>query len=280
MANKTIYAIPGTWEIGPGNYPDSPIGMLKGVTDLLNRSIFDVQHVNYPARFGPIANNGEPPLSQLGSPSYADSVQMGVDEVVRLIESKPGKFGVIGYSQGGAVASQVGREVMSGRLAHRKSDCLWLHTFASPHRRAGHTFHLGNPLAYGGIIASDPIGGFGYPGTSPIDWFDYGLPDDIYVNANPDSYLEAGYEAVREMSLADPLGWGQAVLESITTGELGEMFADITDPVTFARKVANTAVAVARFGDSHVRYGIDEVVPGQTALEHSANHLNFWGARR
>ncbi len=282
MASKTIFAVPGTWEIGPGNYPATPVGMIKGVTDRLNRNTFDVQHVNYPARFGPIANNGEPPLSQLGSPSYDESVQMGVDEVVRLVLAMPAgrKFGVIGYSQGGAIAARVGREVIHGRLQARRNDCLWIHTFGAPHRRPGSTFHQGNVLPWGGIVKSDPIGGFTAPGITPIDWFDYALPNDLYANANPDSYLEAGYEAVKDMSLTDPLGWGGSIVQSVIDGALAEVVADFTDPQALARKTANTVEAVQRFGDSHTRYGIDQIKPGWTAITHSANHLNYWGTRR
>ncbi|QBZ73178.1 endolysin [Gordonia phage EricDab] len=284
MAKKTIYAVPGTWEIGPGHYPSTPIGMMKGVTDLLNRSIFDVQHVNYPARFGPIAGNGEPPLSQLGNPSYEDSVQMGVDEVVRLILEKPGKFGVIGYSQGGAIAAKVGREVIHGRLQHRRNDCLWIHTFGGPHRRQGHTFHEGNTwLKWGGIVKSDPVGGFGVPGIDPIDWFDYALPKDMFADANPDSYLEAGYQAVADMSLSDPLGWATSLLTAVTTGQIAEAANDlVTDPLGFARKASNTEWCVRNHIESnaHQRYGVDQIKPGWTALRHSANHLNYWGARR
>lgn len=280
MAKKTIYAIPGTWEIGPGNYPATPIGMMKTVTDRLNRNIFDVQHVNYPARFGPIANNGEPPLSQLGSPSYADSVQMGVDEVVRLIDAKPGKFGVIGYSQGGAVASQVGQEILTGRLAHRIGDALWMHTFASPHRALGSD--QSNTLPYAGI-SDQPIGGFRMNGVpDSFDWFDYCLPADIYGNANPDSYLQAGYEAVADMSLVDPSGWAQAVITSVVTGELAEVAADFGNPLALIRKTTNTSTAAYAFLNSgvHGRYNIDHIEPGWTPCAHSANHLNYWGARR
>ncbi|MFW0790108.1 PE-PPE domain-containing protein [Gordonia sp. CPCC 205333] len=286
MAPKTIFAVPGTWEIGPGNYPNTPIGMMKKLTDLLNRSVFDVQHVNYPARFGPIAANGEPPLSQLGSPSYAQSVQMGVDEVIRLIKLMPAgrKFGVVGYSQGGAVASRVGEALLTDpTLAGRKNDCFWIHTFASPHRAQGRTFHQGNTLAGRGI-SGQPIGGFGAPGLpATLDWFDYCLPDDMYGNAIEDSYLVAGYEVVKDMSLIDPVAWAAAVGTAITNGEVAEAMTDLnTDPLTFARKVYNTVDALNRFTSSgvHGRYAIDQIIPGKTAIAHSANHLNYWGPRR
>ncbi|MEC4838799.1 PE-PPE domain-containing protein [Mycobacteroides chelonae] len=279
MAKHTAYIVPGTWEIGPGHYPSTPIGMLKGVSDRLDRDIWAVQHVNYPARFGPIAQNGEPPLSQLGSPSYEDSVNMGVDEVIRLINLKPGTFAVLGYSQGGAVAARIGRELLSGRLQHRKNDCLWLHTFASPHRAQGSSVETNLP--YIGITG-EQIGGFRRNGVPErMDWFDYGLPQDVYVNANPRSYLQVGYELVKDMSLVDPVGWGGSVLTAATSGAIAQAANDlVTNPALFAEKVYNTGVAVSQFGDSHTRYGIDRVFAGKTAVEHSAFHLNWWGSRR
>ncbi|AKJ72264.1 PE-PPE domain-containing protein [Gordonia malaquae] len=282
MAKHTAYIIPGTWEIGPGHYPNTPIGMLKGVSDRLNRTIWNVQHVNYPARFGPIANNGEPPLSQLGSPSYAQSVDMGVDEVVRLIESKPGTFAVLGYSQGGAIASRIGQELLTGRLAHRKNDCLWLHTFASPHRDTDSS--IPGVALTGEGISGEPLGGFRINGVpDALDWFDYGLPNDIYVNAPVNSYCRAGYELVKDMSLIDPIGWATAIGLSITNGEVAEANNDLaTNPLVFAAKVATTIDAVNKFGNSHTDYGntSKRVFNGKTAVEHSAFHLNYWGARR
>lgn len=29
----------------------------------------------------------------------------------------------------------------------------------------------------------------------------------------------------------------------------------------------------------HDKYGVQQIIPGWTALAHSANHLNFWGPR-
>ena len=36
-----------------GVTPGAEIGMLRGVTDFLNRTVFDVVYVNYTASFGP-----------------------------------------------------------------------------------------------------------------------------------------------------------------------------------------------------------------------------------
>lgn len=285
MASKTLFAIPGTWEIGPGNYPDTPVGMIKRVTDLIDRRVFDVQHVNYPARFGPIAGNGEPPLSQLGSPSYAESVDMGVDEVIRLIEQMPvgRKCGVIGYSQGGAIAARVGAEArVGGRLESRMNDIYWVHTFGAPHRRKGHTFHNGNSLAGAGI-SGEPLGGFQHPSIpSTLDWFDYSMTDDIYSNASEQSYLNAAYELAKDMSLVDPITWASSIADSLANGEIAEAVADSqSNPILFGIKSFNTGDAVNRFINSgaHTKYA-SWPINGKTPTNHSANHLNYWGARR
>ncbi len=136
---------------------------------------------------------------------------MGVDEVVRLILAKPGKFGVIGYSRvAPSLRASAARSSTAGSSPAARMPSGFTHS-ARPHRRPGSTFHQGNNLPWGGgIVKSDPIGGFTAPGIDPIDWFDYALPNDIYANANPpDSYLESGYDAVKDMSLVDPLGWGR-----------------------------------------------------------------------
>lgn len=282
MARHTAYIVPGTWEIGPGNYPSTPIGMLKGVSDKLDRNIWDVQHVNYPASFGPIANNGQPPLSQLGSPSYEESVQMGVDEVVRLIQAKPGSFAVLGYSQGGAIAARVGQEVLTGRLTNRLADCKWVHTFGGPHRDPASAVE--HNLITGQGISGQPIGGFRINGVpNDMDWFDYALPDDAYANAPILSYCVGGYELVKDMSLTDPANWAAAVGLALSNGEIAEATNDAnTNPLLFAQKAWNTADAANRHVNSndHTRYGIEKAFNGKTAVEHSAFHLNYWGARR
>lgn len=284
MASKTLFVVPGTWEIQAGHAPNTPIGMMKNVTNLINPATFDVVYVNYPASFGPIANNGQPPLSQLGSPSYEQSVQMGVDEVIRLIGLMPAgrKFGVIGYSQGGAVAARVGVEAKTGgRLDSRKNEFLWLHTFGAPHRPQGKTFHLGNSLSGHGI-SGEPLGGFQSTAIpSTLDWFDYCLTNDIYGNAPVQSYCVGGYELVKDMTLTDPSGWAASIGTALTNGEIPEAVNDMnTNPLLFAQKSWNTGDAINRFGTSHTRYHLDNIVTGKTATAHSANHLNYWGTRR
>jgi hypothetical protein len=56
------------------------------------------------------------------------------------------------------------------------------------------------------------------------------------------------------------------------TGELG--------PISFFRLVkTGFDLGVFLRGFPHDRYGAPQSIPGWTALQHSANHLNFWGPR-
>lgn len=278
MARHTLFCVPGTWEAVaaadrmPGAMtPTAEIGMLKGVTDLLDRRVFDVVYVKYPASFGPVPGGGQSLLEALGNPSYLVSRDMGFAELKRLIAAHRGTFGLLGYSQGAAVVSLVGRELVSGSLTSRQRDCLWVHSIASPHRCRGRTFHLGNQLAYEGISGDNQTI------TGTIDWFDYCLPGDIYGNADiRGTYLKQGYDLVTPLSLVDPFTMISQIAENLVgwleTGELG--------PVSIYRAV-KTGFDLGTFlrDFPHDKYGVWDIIPGWTALRHSANHLNFWGPR-
>ena len=258
-----------------GVTPGAEIGMLRGVTDFLNRTVFDVVYVNYPASFGPIPGGGQDLLDALGNPSYERSRDMGIAEVIRLIRAHLGTFGLLGYSQGAAVVSLVGRELVSGSLRQRQRDCLWVHAVASPHRGFRRTFHLGNQLA------GEGISGDNITNTGSIDWFDYCLPVDIYGDANlRGTYLRLGYELGIELTLSDPIAMIAGIAESLIRGELRRAIIELGEaPAVAIAKTATTAGSLALFlwDNPHVQYG--DIIPGRTALAHSANHLNFWGGR-
>lgn len=289
MARHTLYALPGTWEAvahaqaGHPTGPGTPVGLLTGITNHLDPNIFDVVYVNYPASFGPISGGGAPPLAMLGSPSYRESRDQGVAETVRLINERPGTFGIIGFSQGGDVAALVGRELMHGNLQHRLGDCLWVQTFGGPRRRPGHTFHGGPPLGWGGI-SGDPVGGFEAPGVpAHVDWFDYAVPLDIYTDANPDSYLDIVYDVVTELTLAN-MGSLIGSVDPTAPSFIDRVVATGDNIFDQARKIATTVDELFRFGTAnpnpHNEYHSRHIVPNVTAVQHSLNHLNYWGPRR
>ncbi|WP_024799585.1 hypothetical protein [Nocardia sp. BMG51109] len=283
MAQHRLFCIPGTWEAVTtaeefGRIePRTEIGMLTGVTDLLDRRVFDVVYLNYPAGFGPLTGGGEGLLELLGQPSYRAARDMAVAELIRLIHEHPGGFGILGYGQGAAVASLVGRELVSGSLRDRMRDCHWLHTIASPHRAGGRTFPLGNQLAGQGI-SGDPV-----TDTGSIDWFDYCLPGDIHGDADlTDTYLARAYHLAVEQPLVDPFVMIAGCTDSLLRGRLRDVIAALgEDPALVVGKAGITAATLATFLQNHPhdKYAVREVLPGTTALRHSANHLNFWGPR-
>jgi hypothetical protein len=64
MAKHRLFCVPGTWEVveaansRPEITPAAEVGMLTGVTNLLDRRVFDILYVNYPASLGPIPGPG------------------------------------------------------------------------------------------------------------------------------------------------------------------------------------------------------------------------------
>ncbi|BCK53819.1 hypothetical protein [Nocardia wallacei] len=283
MAQHKLFCVPGTWEAVTAAEefgriePRTEIGMLTGVTDLLDRRVFEVVYLNYSIALGPLAGGGDALLDVLGQPSYRAARDMGVTELVRLIREHRGGFGILGYGQGGAVASLVGRELVSGGLRDRLPQCHWLHTFASPHRGAGHTFPLGNQLAGQGI-SGDPC-----TDTGPIDWFDYCLPGDLYGDAGlADTYLARAYGLAIDRPLVDPFAMIAGCSDSLLRGRLRDVVAGLgEDPAVVVGKAGITAATLATFLQHypHDKYAVREILPGTTALRHSANHLNFWGPR-
>ncbi|MBB5911990.1 hypothetical protein BJY24_000857 [Nocardia transvalensis] len=283
MAQHKLFCIPGTWEAVTAAEefgriePRTEIGMLTGVTDLLDRRVFEVVYLNYPSNFGPVAGGGDSLLDTLGRPSYRVARDLGVSELVRLIREHRGGFGILGYGQGAAVASLVGRELVSGTLRDRMRDCHWLHTFASPHRGPGHTFPLGNQLAGQGI-SGDPI-----TDTGTVDWFDYCLPGDVYGDADlADTYLARAYELAIELPLRDPFATIAECSDSLLRGRLRDVIAELgEEPALVVGKAGITAATLATVLQNypHDKYAVREILPGTSALRHSANHLNFWGPR-
>jgi hypothetical protein len=109
------------------------------------------------------------------------SVQAGVNNLVALINSNPGKFMMAGFSQGAMVTSMVLREILSGSLTHRQNDLVAAVTFGNPMREAGHLW----PALTAAIEDINPNldpGGHGIDGdrlsSTPDWWWDFCNPGD------------------------------------------------------------------------------------------------------
>ncbi|QDF19322.1 lysin B [Mycobacterium phage Cracklewink] len=205
------FGVPGTWSPWDAGYQ-------ADVGRLINSAWFYWQGVGYVAAFGPV--NG--PIT---NPSYAESVQEGVDETVRLILARPGPIVLGGYSQGAEVVYWVAREFLTGgRLAHRRGDLLLIVTFGNPCRAKGHG--VNQATAHGWGISRKP------PLTEllPI-WLDYALPGDMYCCADDDTYLAIGYAALTKLQLHDPWQLVQAMLALIQSDEFADALAELLDPL-------------------------------------------------
>lgn len=274
MNQPVLFVVPGTWE------PDNDTGMLGGVTRLLRPGAFDVRWIDYPRSFGMVpGRTGEPVWGSLGDPSYVRSRELGKTALENAIRSIPGRrFGLLGYSQGGAIVSLVGRDLVSGALRDRARDCRWLHAFASPHRGLGRAFPGGPTL-----IPDQGISGDNIEDTGHIEWWDFCLPGDLYGASDLDgTYLEQVYGGAIELSVASPGDMlGMVAATAAAVEKVAAIAIEKDGPVESARKVANTVDALVRFQRTfpHARYGLDPIAGGQTALAISADHLNRTAAQ-
>ena len=210
LSRNVAIVAPGTWEQG-----DGPRGMLRSVTDRLEPNWWSTYYARGPFSFGPI-NSQDP-----NAPSYAESVAQAVGSACAIyrFETDFGRrdrnVAFIGYSQGEEIIARSVAQLQSEGIAHR---IKWYHGFGGPCRPRGMTFHLGNVLAYAGI--SD----FRIPTTWGIDAFWYGFEADMYTNANPDSFLQLGYDAFTDLQLHDPVLMARKMLEALQRGLLQELF--------------------------------------------------------
>lgn len=171
----TFYGVPGTWALPDGGFQADVARTLVDEFDDVYAEIMGHagppihwQGVGYPAAFGPI---NPPWWAPVPVPSYADSVLVGVEENVRMINLNPNKFILSGYSQGAEVVGRVRKELVAGRLKHRAADCLLSITFGDPTRQA-------SDEAYGGGDGGG-ISRFVIP-QCPFRCVTYAAPGDMY----------------------------------------------------------------------------------------------------
>jgi len=125
------------------------------------------------------------------------SVLAGWEEMVRLIDSIPGKFVLSGYSQGALVVCLLWRhDLLTGRLHHRLNDCLGVITYGNPMRAPG--------IAYGNTML------WGRPAPGPDDGYTTGGiagPGDLHPEEClfPESHPQTGKPAVYDFANAGDL---------------------------------------------------------------------------
>lgn len=93
---------------------------------------------------------------------------------------------------------------------------------------------------------------------------------------HPGTYLKQGYDLVTPLSLMDPF----AMIAQIAANLVGWLESGELGPLSIFRAVkTGFDLGVFLRDNPHDKYGVWDIIPGWTALRHSANHLNFWGPR-
>ena len=108
---------------------------------------------------------------------FRPSWELGVANLIQMINDTPGKFILVGTSQGATVTSLVYNELRYGSLTARRNDLIGGFTFGNPMREQGHTFPGGyNPGGQG-------IQNMHLDNTEDL-WWDMANPGDI-ITASP-----------------------------------------------------------------------------------------------
>lgn len=109
------------------------------------------------------------------------SVTQGVTILTDLINSTPGKFAIIGTSQGALVSSLVFKKLMSGEI-NRLADCVGIFHFGNPARQSGRAFPGATSVAPGAGVASTT---YRLSNTTDLVWEFANPGDPVCCNTGP-----------------------------------------------------------------------------------------------
>lgn len=154
-ANTQVVAVPGTWETSPSNNPRSPVGLLKGVTDLLDDRSTSINYIPYTARM-------------VDTDSMINSWQSGFAEmnraVAQLADQCPrSDFVFLGFSQGAGITGDVATSIGQGTGPISADRVSRIALVADPLRSEGSPMPAGS-TGYtdgGGIIGVRSVPDFG-----------------------------------------------------------------------------------------------------------------------
>lgn len=269
LARKVqLLCMGGTSESYSGDVRREVTGMLKTVTDFVDRDIFDVRWVGYPADYGM-------------KMSYFESVQLGRRELARAIhhytDGTPNSAVALTYSQSCTFANSL----------------LAIGEF-EPEVFAG-TANLGNPWrrkgSYIGPIAP-AAGSYGIAGevflpSDKVFSLDVVAPGDTITEARDDSLLRSVADFTEYMS-TDLLAWATECID-LVRDEGWQLAKQEQRGILYALQQVNQAIVDARrylpydqylnpTGGRHTAYGVEKV-PGfdYTWSEMLAHALNVKG---
>ena len=269
--------------------------------------------VQAPWSFGPI------PPGDFRAPSYAESVQIGVDWAVNWLLMHPTRtFMLGGYSQGGECASRIYQETLTGRLRTVRHNYVGGFTFGNPARQLEHTFYAG-PARRGEGIAQDRQTGMGDDWADEVDQGDmYGavptnlageIMRDIYTlciememhsgaaefaetlaynamqvveNLDGDAYDDVA-ETAAMLGFDFTSGGATRLNVSHISARLAGEDDDLLSVKGIAAAIEAAILALIFFCQGtrpHIEYHLREVFPGQTYVQHACQHVRHWAGTR
>lgn len=279
---------PGTWEVDALVHENPSVknfvGLGRWLTDRIPLDIYDCHMMcppGYEASFGPIPSRPDGIFESWDAPSYKESVSAAIDFGVELILNLSGSQIVLGgYSQGAEVAERLKAEFLpGGRLQDRK--LLAHYTFGNPGRPAGVTFPNGNVLPWPGIAQLN------IPNPQGCLYRSYNFFDDMYGNANPQSYVFDFYNSLTEIQMHDPVAMARNIIQNLTKTDLMVLvgaqpnnpiwiLSNLPKFIDISRKAANTIDAAARMvRGSHGAYASWEIIPGFTPINHCVRSMKY-----
>ena len=268
--------------------------------------------VQAPWSFGPI------PPGDFRAPSYAESVQIGVDWAVDWLLAHPTRtFMLGGYSQGGECASRIHRETLAGgRLESVRANFVGGFTFGNPSRQFEHTFY-GGPPRKGEGIAQYRQDGLGDDWADEVDQGDMygavgkGLAGEIMRDVYQLCIEMEMHSGAAEFAQTFAANCVEVVqnLDGDAYDDVEETAASMGADLSGATIVAGSADIAARIGGDdvvlsakgvaaavtaavqaliffcqgtapHVQYQMREVFPGQTYVQHAMQHVRHWANTR
>lgn len=208
---------------------------------------FAARWIGYPSSYGPV------PFGT--GLSYADSVTLGVDALLRAVADTPGPVMLLGYSQGAVVVRRMLGLVADGSLHAPHIVAAGL--ISDPHRPEG----------------TDPrCDGYGVAGRGPyvpesVEVLWVSNPDDVICNASGDSFVRDLADATESLAVRDLKRWVPSALARYRRG--------------LFQNAAKTAFSRRQWVRDirRVRTAVDEVRGYLPSLQLGARTVNAGGGR-
>jgi hypothetical protein len=262
-----------------GTFAAPGTGYPSDVVHAANPDLVFETPVQSPWSFGPI------PPGAPTAPSYAESVQIAVNNATEWINANPKQtFAMGGYSQGAEAASRVLAEIMTGTLQWALPNLIGGYTFGNPWRLAGHTFPGGTDPGGRGIADVNLTAQQIPKDANGLDtWWDFANPGDLYTTTPNDAAgadITAAYKAAVQLSISTNLIVNMLAALTGMGGLAQEILALITNPFVGGPALVEAINLTIAFAGTnppawpHISYHVAPALPGQSSVEVAVGHLN------